>query len=173
MATAIFSGNIFGLQWKENQVFPAGQFPQYFKEEGDVRIAVPASEVPDEAGIKSKEFALAGEAEPYTSPDSGAWTDPGPSLGPFKVTLLDGSVVTYYWYRFADQPSFQQFTWTDEEKARLQLFIEKIHANWPIDRDFMHPPGMGNLATLDPALILAPPPGMETGYVPIVTRQER
>ena len=173
MITAIFSGNIFGLQWKENPVCPAGQFPQYFKEEGDVRIAVPASDVPDETGIKSKEFALAGEAEPYTSPDSGAWTDPGPALGPFKVTLADGSLVTYSWYRFVDQPSFQQFNWSDEEKKELQLFIEKIHANWPIDRDFMPPPGMGDLATLDPALILEPPPGMEAGYVPIVTQQER
>jgi hypothetical protein len=29
------------------------------------------------------------------------------------------------------------------------------------------------LAALDPALIVTPPPGMEFGFVPIVTRQER
>jgi hypothetical protein len=54
----------------------------------------------------------------------------------------------------------------------LQSFVEKIHANWPIDRDYMAPPGSGALATLDPALLVTPPKGMEVGYVPIVTRQE-
>jgi hypothetical protein len=29
------------------------------------------------------------------------------------------------------------------------------------------------LVTLDPALIVTPPKGMEAGYVPIVTRQEK
>ena len=171
--TAIFSSNIFGLQWEDSPVSPKGQFPQYFKELGDVRVAVSASEVPDETEIKSKEFALAGKAEPYTSPDTGAWKDPGPVLGPFRVSLVDGSMVTYYWYRFVDQPSFQQFDWSDEEKAKLQSFIEKIHASWPIDRDYMPPPGIGELVTLDPALIITPPPGLETGYVPIVTGQEK
>jgi len=173
METAIFSENMFGLKWKENPVSPVGEFPQYFREEDNVRIAVSASDVPEEAGIKSKDFALAGVADPYTSPDSGAWTDPGPALGPFTVTLLDGSVVTYRWYRFVDQPSIQQFDWSEEEKGQLQSFIEKIHANWRIEQDFMPPPGIGELVTLDPALILEPPPGMEVGYVPIVTRQER
>jgi len=31
---------------------------------------------------------------------------------------------------------------------------------------------MGELVTLDPALLVNPPDGMEVGYVPIVTRQE-
>jgi len=54
----------------------------------------------------------------------------------------------------------------------LQSFVEKIHANWPIDRDYMAPPSSGSLATLDPALLVTPPKGLEVGYVPIVTRQE-
>jgi len=54
----------------------------------------------------------------------------------------------------------------------LQAFVEKIHKEWPIDRDYMAPPTMGKLATLDPALLVTPPKGMEVGYVPIVTRQE-
>jgi len=35
----------------------------------------------------------------------------------------------------------------------------------------MAPSGRGKLATLDPALLVTPPKGMEAGYVPIVTRQ--
>jgi len=50
--------------------------------------------------------------------------------------------------------------------------VEQIHANWPIDRDYMAPPSSGELAPLDPALLVTPPKGLEVGYVPIVTRQE-
>ena len=85
--------------------------------------------------------------------------------------MTDGSLVTYSWYRFIDQPSFQQYDWSADRKAKLQAFVEKLHANWPIDRDYMAPPGCGGLATLDPALLVTPPKGLEVGYVPIVTRQ--
>jgi hypothetical protein len=53
----------------------------------------------------------------------------------------------------------------------LQAFVEKIHANWPIDRDYMAPPSRGALVTLDPAMLVTPPEDLEVGYVPIVTRQ--
>jgi hypothetical protein len=36
----------------------------------------------------------------------------------------------------------------------------------------MAPPRFGKLVTLDPALLVTPPKGLEVGYVPIVTRQE-
>ena len=36
----------------------------------------------------------------------------------------------------------------------------------------MAPPTRGKLVSLDPALLVTPPKGMETGYVPIATRQE-
>ncbi len=81
--------------------------------------------------------------------------------------------MTYSWYRFVDQPSFQQYHWDAPKKAALQAFVEKIHTNWPIDRDYMPPPSRGKLVTLDPALIVTPPKGLEAGYVPIVTHQER
>ena len=37
----------------------------------------------------------------------------------------------------------------------------------------MAPPPIGKLATIDPEAIVRPPVGMEVGYVPIVTRQEK
>ncbi len=170
--TKVFESNVWGLQWHNNDISPKGVFPQYFKRVGHKWVAVPASEVPPETGLVTKEFKLAKRGEPYTSPNSGAWAEPGPVRGPFKVTLADGSVVTYYWYRFIDQPSFQQYHWSEEKRAKLQAFVEKIHANWPIDRDYMPPPSRGTLVELDPALIVTPPKGLEVGYVPIVTRQE-
>jgi hypothetical protein len=171
--TRVFDGNVWGLQWFTNDISPAGLFPQYFKQVGDERVAVGAAEVPAETGLQSQAFELAPPGPPYTSPNSAAWTRPGPARGPFKVKLVDGSVVTYFWYRFVDQPSFQQYNWSQEKKAKLQAFVERLHAAWPIDRDYMAPPTRGKLASLDPALIVKPPPGLEVGYVPIVTHQEK
>src|SRR4030095_13234105 len=146
-----------------------GFFPRYFKQVGDKQVTVSAAEVP--AGLRARGFTLAGRGEPYTSPNSGAWSRPGPKRGPFSIKLADGSLVTYSWYRFVDQPSFQQYNWSDEKKVKLQSLVEKIHANWPIDREYMAPPSQGELVTLDPELLVMPPPGLEVGYVPIVTRQ--
>ncbi len=137
------------------------------------RVAVPAAEVPAETRLLTQEFKLAKMGVPYTSPTVGAWAKPGPKLGPFTAKLVDGSVVTYSWYRFVDQPSFQQYSWSTEKKAKLQSFVEKLHANWPTDRDYMAPPTRGKLVSLDPALLVTPPAGLEVGYVPIVTRQAR
>jgi len=51
--------------------------------------------------------------------------------------------------------------------------VEKLHANWPIDQDYMAPPMHGKLVSLDSALLVKPPKGLEVGYVPIVTHQAR
>ena len=170
--TKVYENGVWGLEWFVGDVEKKGLFPQYFRREGDHFVAVSASDVPAETNLLSKEFKVAEPGAPYTSPKGGAWGNPGPAKGPFKVKLVDGSLVTYYWYRFVDQPSFQQYDWSEAKKARLQGFVEKIHAHWPIDRDYMEPPTQGELASLDPALFVTPPKGMEVGYVPIVTGQE-
>lgn len=169
--TRIFDGDVWGLQWFTNDLTGTGLFPQYFQHVGEERLAIPEARVPDETRLRAQEFALATPGPPYTSPTVGAWADPGPKRGPFTVTLVDGSLVTYSWYRFVDQPSFQQYRWSEEKKAQLQAFVEKLHAHWPTDRDYMAPPTRGKLVSLDPALLVTPPEGLEAGYVPIVTRQ--
>ena len=169
--TRIFEGNVWGLQWFTNYGGAQGLFPQYFKQIGDERVVVAPEEVPAETKLAGAEFKLAKPGPPYTSPSAGAWVKPGPKLGPFTTKLLDGSVVTYYWYRFIDQPSFQQYNWSEEKKAKLQAFVEKIHATWTIDQYYMPPPSRGKLVKLDPGLFVTPPKGLEVGYVPIVTRQ--
>ena len=140
---------------------------------GEERLAVGAAEVPAETKLLAQQFKLATPGKPYTSPATGAWAKPGPQAGPFTARLVDGSVVTYCWYRFVDQPSFQQYTWSADKKAKLQAFVEKLHAHWLIDRDYMAPPTRGKLVVLDPALLVTPPKGLEVGYVPIVTRQSK
>ena len=170
--TKVFGDTVWGLQWLPNDISPKGRFPRYFKQEGDGLVAVSESEVPEETNLRTKEFPIAAPGAPYTSPAAGAWTNPGPAHGPYQVKLVDGSVVTYSWYRFVDQPSFQQYRCSPGKMAKLQAFVEKIHAAWPMDRDYMAPPTKGELAALDPALFVTPPKGLEVGYVPIVTRQE-
>lgn len=171
--TRIFERNVWGLQWFTNTPSSPGLFPEYFKHVGDERVAVAATDVPVETKLAPQKFKLADPGQPYTSPATGAWTQPGPKRGPFTVALVDGSVVTYSWFRFVDQPSFQQYNWSAEQKAKRQDFVEKLHKNWPIDRDYMAPPTRGKLVALDPALLVTPPEGMEVGYVPIVTHQAR
>ena len=169
--TRIFEGNVWGLQWSANDLASKGQFPQYYKQVGEKRVAVPAAAVPAETKLLTQEFKRAPRGVPYTSPSGGAWAQPGAKLGPFTARLIDGSVVTYSWYRFVDQPSFQQYNWSAEKKTKLQALVEKLHAHWPLDRDYMAPPTRGKLVALDPALLVKPPSGLEVGYVPIVTRQ--
>ena len=169
--TRIFDGNVWGLQWSTNDIVAKGLFPQYYKHVGEERVAVPAAAVPAETKLLTQEFKRVPMGVPYTSPSGGAWGKPGSKLGPFTARLIDGSVVTYSWYRFVDQPSFQQYHWSTEKKAKLQALVEKLHANWPLDRDYMAPPTRGKLVALDPALLVTPPPGLEVGYVPIVTGQ--
>jgi hypothetical protein len=169
--TKVFDGNVWGLQWLDSDLGPRGRFPQYYQHVGDQRLAVPSARVPAETGLLEREFRLAKPGKPYTSPTVGAWTTPGPKAGPYTTQLVDGSVVTWSWYRFVDQPSFQQYQWSAEKKARLQAFVERLHAAWTLDRDYMAPPTHGKLVALDPALLVTPPPGLEVGYVPIVTAQ--
>ena len=133
-----------------------------------------ADQVPDETGLKNVNFTTNPDrfgfsGSPYISPQS--WSNPSPISGPHTVMLNDGSTVTYSWYRFIDQPSLQGFGWSDAEKKRLQKVVENIHSSWNSQTEFIAPPTVGDLATLDAALVVVPPKGMEIGYVPIVIRQ--
>jgi hypothetical protein len=80
--------------------------------------------------------------------------------------------VTYYWYRFADQPAMLNADLTPEEREAVQQRVEKLHRAWTRDRNYLPPPDFGPLASSDPALIVTPPRGLEVGYVPIAVRQE-
>jgi hypothetical protein len=170
--TKIFEGNIWGVQWLSEDLGPQGLFPRYYRSTGKELVAVSEAQVPDETRLHTQEFKLAAPGRPYTSPNQGAWIHPGPRRGPHKTRLADGSVVTYSWYRFVDQPSLQQYAWSDAKKAKVQSLVEKLHGAWPIDRDYMTRPTRGRLVALDPALIVTPPQGLEVGYVPIVTHQD-
>ena len=154
--------------------------PRYYRLDRDASdrgrwTPVAAADVPEETGLAGVEFPRRRGADrrPYVTPDdpAGCWKRPGPVAGPFEATLGDGSVVTYFWYRFADQPALLNADLTDAEREALQTRVELLHRHWTRERDYLPPPTTGTLADLDPAILVVPPEGLEVGYVPIVTRQ--
>ncbi len=154
--------------------------PEYYrlgKDKGDKDRweAVRPTAVPAGTGLDTVAFKRPRErrAEPYVTPDDpkSCWKTPGPAAGPFRAALGDGSVVTYSWYRFADQPAVLNADLTDAEREALQKRVERLHRHWKTDREYLPPPTVGALADLDPAVLVTPPWGLEVGYVPIVTRQ--
>ena len=173
----------FGYRWNEQRTRRNGSLvtlPEYYELGSDGKkpqwTVVSSKDVPQELSLTQYRFERAKEKpqEPRVTPDDAAscWKKPGPAAGPFQARLGDGSVVTYYWYRFADQPAMLNADLTDAEREQVQARVEKLHRTWTKDRNYLTPPDVGTLAHIDPALILTPPPGMEVGYVPIATRQE-
>jgi len=173
----------FGYRWNEQVTRKNGSLvtlPEYYRLDSDGTkpqwSIVSVKDVPPELGLTQYRFETPQEKpqEPRTTPDDAAscWKKPGPAAGPFQARLGDGSVVTYYWYRFADQPAMLNADLTPEEREVVQKRVVALHRTWTKDRNYLAPPDVGTLAQMDPALILTPPRGMEAGYVPIATRQE-
>lgn len=167
----------FGYQWRAGEA-KGGllTLPEYYRLENSKWTPIDLMKVPAETGLQQIKWERPREApqEPYTTPDenSSAWKKPGPVAGPFKAHVGDGTVVTYYWYRFADQPAMLNANLSPAERERMQARVEKLHRAWTKDRNYLAAPGYGKLASIDPALIVRPPKGFEVGYVPIATRQE-
>jgi len=180
VSTANLDAHTFGLQWSPEALSTwkgdvrKGLFPDIFRREGTAIEAVADSAVPSSTRLQSTDFPAPsqnGSYEPSENGD-GVWKHPGPAAGPFRAKLVDGSVVSYYWYRFIDQPSLRSAGLSAPEKSKLQALVEKIQRAWTPDRQYMAPPSRGKLAGLDPALIVRPPKGLEFGYVPIAIRQD-
>jgi hypothetical protein len=177
----------YGYRWSKYAVTKADvkdgalvTLPEYYRLEKDAKdrerwVVVSAKDVPAKTGLAKMDFPKRRGADrrPYVTPEEAdsCWKKPGPVAGPFEAKLGDGSVVTYFWYRFADQPALLNADLTDAEREVLQKRVEMLHKNWTKDREFLPPPTVGKLADLDPAVIVTPPKGLEIGYVPLVTRQ--
>jgi hypothetical protein len=181
------SSNTFGYRWnsqhaKANDSKEGSRvtLPEFFhlvtnRNHKAEWAPVRPEDVPAETGLAQHQFTRPREEvpEPYVTPEkpTSCWKRPGPVAGPFEARPGDGSVVTYYWYRFADQPALLNADLTAQEREELQSRVVKLHRNWTKDREYLAPPNTGKLAEIDPALVVTPPAGFEAGYVPIVTRQ--
>lgn len=179
----------FGYTWKTDLVRLAqstgdrrARLPEFFRLDATegrpaVWTAVAPSEVPRSTGLHAN--APEGTREdapgPYETPTGPAspFRSPGPVAGPFTAVLGDGSVVTYAWYRFADQPAMLNADLTAAERETVQRRVEQLHRHWTRDKAYLPAHSVGTLASVDPALIVTPPAGLEVGHVPIALRQER
>lgn len=177
----------FGYQWNKTIV---GQqqvgdtncvvLPQYYRLDKTARgneiwSPIKQDQVPASTRLTETKFPRAKQdaKEPYETPDGeeSDWKVPGPASGPHEAYPGDGSVVTYYWYRFADQPALRNADLSSTEREQLQDRVELLHQHWGSDKEYLPPPQQGKLADIDPNLLVVPPKGLEIGYVPIVTRQ--
>ncbi len=175
----------YGYKWAKELVSRDGgtiTLPEHYRltkdDKGRERwVVVSAKDVPAETGLAKVTFPRrrGPDQRPYVTPDEpdSPWKKPGPTAGPFESKLGDGSVVTYYWYRFADQPALLNADLTDAEREALQKRVEVLHTKWTKDKEYLPPPTVGQPAELDPSVLVTPPKGLEVGYVPIVTRQAK
>lgn len=178
--TKALDEHTFGLEWNGEHVSPwtqrfrKGLFPSYFRHLGDSVEAIPEASVPDQALLKAAKFPAPDVTKSYVPSEGGkgVWTRPGPAAGPFLAKLADGSVVTYNWYRFVDQPALQNAGLDAAERAEIQSLVEKMHRVWTPDKRYMAGPRRGRLAALDSALLVKPPKGLDYGYVPVAIRQD-
>jgi hypothetical protein len=156
----------YGYKWTKDVVTAVDEkdgwlvtLPQFYrleKDKGPERwVGVHSQDVPAETGLSKVEFPkrVAADRRPYVTPDEAEsyWKKPGPAAGPFEAKLGDGSVVTYYWYRFADQPALLNADLTADEREAIQTRVQLLHKNWTKDREYLPPPKVGKLAELDPA----------------------
>lgn len=170
----------FGLEWEKermkpwNKDFRMASFPAYFHHTAGGVEAIEDAAVPAGTGLAKAQFPKPNLNQSYVPSEDGkgVWMTPGPKSGPHQVRLSDNSVVTYYWYRFIDQPAMQNAGLTDDEKRRLQAVVERMHRSWTPDKQYMDPPKRGKLAQLESVLLVKPPKGMEVGYVPVAMRQD-
>jgi hypothetical protein len=119
-------------------------------------------------------------------PDFQNWETTGKTR--YQKPLQNGSVATYVWFKFIEQPAVKTAqqnhpeTYTDAYLEQLQTYIENLHTminqssvQGPTDPVFINYRGGDNpgdkdphLARLDPAQIVQPESGFEVGYVPVV-----
>jgi len=158
--------------------------PEYFKlDTGNKWQAITEDEVPTSTNLAQAILPSTPRTQiPYLTPldpacqwqdPDGPWRSPGPKAGPFQTDLGDGSTLTYYWYRFIDQPSIINANYPEDIRDKMQQRVELIHSNWSHTEEYIPSPAFGKLATIDPKTIVQPPVGLEIGYVPIVTKQEQ
>lgn len=129
--------------------------------------------------------SLMSPADPSSGLDTSCWscTDPtgcDPTL--YQAVLDDGSLITYRWQRFIDQPAFHHLRleypdeYSEPALAKLQGVVEAMHTEWSGQHELLErPAGIGpeNLAEVDHGLLVEPPTGRKAGWVPVVLEVEQ
>ena len=155
----------WGIQW--NKKYKDGYFPDYFI---DQNITFINEEIINESGLTKNSFPIKKTGKDYVPAYSSVNITEGHEV--FNALLNDGSVVTYKWFKFIDQPAIKKLNLKSDVLKKLQKTVEKIHTLWTVEKDFIAPPTCAKLVTIEKSLLVKPPSGMEIGYVPIVLDQK-
>ncbi len=169
--TTAGGGAGLGMRW--TGAMSPGVFPEYYVESAGTWSPIAAAAVPRTTWLKDQTFTpLARSSYPAVDQSAGSvWAATHWSAGPFSITLSDGSVVDYVWYRFVDQPAIARLGLSDAERQQLQAFVVSLHEHSGLAGLAIPAPSAGQLVSMDPALFVTPPAGLEFGYVPIVIDQ--
>jgi len=145
-------------------------------------------------GIVGQNASLGQQSPPSTASrertqaEMWCWTcDETPGAGQqcsseLTTTTSGGTVVYYRYFKWRDQPTMRQLahefpdSYTEGYLTEMQERIEFMHTQWinGDTKEFLHRPKKIvedlHMAEIDHGLVLTPPSGMETGWVPIVTQ---
>jgi len=170
---------------------------QYYEMQGTTVIPVEEKDVPLElaelaygtipytTSLSPHELTDKGGYNESITPDYSCYVCPNGDICDQEIhqTILDdGSIISYQWFRFRDQPLFQGLiqdypeTYTEEYLEDLQQLIEQMHKDWGSSQLFLERPTTLDelhLVEIDHGLLVDPPEGKEFGWVPIVTQVEQ
>ena len=170
---------------------------QYYEMQGTTVIPVEEKDVPLElaelaygtipytTSLSPHELSEEGGYNESITPDYSCYVCPNGDICDQEIhqTILDdGSIISYQWFRFRDQPLFQGLiqdypeTYTEEYLEDLQQLIEQMHKDWGSSQLFLERPTTLDelhLVEIDHGLLVDPPEGKEFGWVPIVTQVEQ
>ena len=114
----------------------------------------------------------AGQFDSLSSPNKGGCAEtPGPA-SPALHCVRTGtpSWLAWRWYLFTEQPAIIRQQLTAAQREFMQGRVEKLHRMIGRGKsEWIKPRGATKegIATVDPALLVTPPAGMEYGYVPV------
>ena len=169
---------------------------QYYEIQGTTVVPVEEKDVPLElaelaygtipytTSLSPHELSEEGGYNESITPDYSCYVCPNGDICDQEIhqTILDdGSIISYQWFRFRDQPLFQGLiqdypeTYTEEYLEDLQQLIEQMHKDWGSSQLFLERPTTLDelhLVEIDHGLLVEPPQGKEFGWVPIVTQVE-
>ena len=170
---------------------------QYYEMQGTTVVPVEEKDVPLElaelaygtipytTSLSPHELSGEGGYNESITPDYSCYVCPNGDICDQEIhqTILDdGSIISYQWFRFRDQPLFQGLiqdypeTYTEEYLEDLQQLIEQMHKDWGSSQLFLERPTTLDelhLVEIDHGLLVEPPQGKEFGWVPIVTQVEQ
>ena len=170
---------------------------QYYEIQGTTVVPVEEKDVPLElaelaygtipytTSLSPHELSEEGGYNESITPDYSCYVCPNGDICDQEIhqTILDdGSIISYQWFRFRDQPLFQGLiqdypeTYTEEYLEDLQRLIEQMHKDWGSSQLFLERPTTLDelhLVEIDHGLLVEPPQGKEFGWVPIVTQVEQ